>query len=262
MKKVQASQNIGSIGCCIGVVYRARSSNVQTVASDQLLHVADDILKSAARSGLRPGNRLPTERELATTLQLTRTTIRNAMALLEEAGVVSREVGRGTYLRSDPRHGLSPDVGIPPHPSIAVVVSPADVMTARQLIEPAAIASIVENATVNDFKEIERCLRGNENAADYDEFERWDFALHRSFIRAAHNPLMESMYELVEEARQGETWGNLKRRSDSSERRENYRLQHRAIAEALRNRDGRAGREAMQLHLSTVESNLQKSAQS
>ncbi|HEV3186733.1 MAG TPA: FCD domain-containing protein [Acidimicrobiales bacterium] len=235
---------------------------MQTVASDQLLHVADDILNSAARSGLRPGNRLPTERELATNLQLTRTTIRNAMALLEDEGIVSREVGRGTFLRSDPRHGLFPDAGVPPHASIAVVVSPADVMTARQLIEPAAIASIVENATVTDFEEIERCLRGNENAADYDEFERWDFALHRSFIRAAHNPLMESMYELVEEARQGETWGNLKRRSDSTERRANYRTQHRAIAEALRNRDGRGAREAMQLHLSTVEANLQKSAQS
>ncbi|HVA52467.1 MAG TPA: FCD domain-containing protein [Acidimicrobiales bacterium] len=235
---------------------------MQTVASDQLVHVADDILTSAARSGLRPGNRLPTERELASKLQLTRTTIRHAMALLEEEGVVSREVGRGTYLRGDPRHGLGPDVASPPHPSIAVVVSPADVMTARQLIEPAAIASIVENATVNDFEEIERCLRGNEDAADYDEFERWDFALHRSFIRAAHNPLMESMYELVEEARRGETWGNLKRRSDSTERRESYRFQHRAIAEALRNRDGRAAREAMEQHLSTVESNLQKSRQS
>lgn len=235
---------------------------MQSVASDQLVHVADDILASAARSGLRPGNRLPTERELASKFELTRTTIRNVMALLEEEGVVSREVGRGTYLRSDPRHGLGPDVGPSPHPSIAVVISPADVMTARQLIEPAAIASMVENATINDFEEIERCLRGNENAADYDEFERWDFALHRSFIRAAHNPLMESMYELVEEARQGETWGNLKRRSDSTERRESYRLQHRAIAEALRNRDGRGAREAMELHLATVESNLQKSAQS
>jgi GntR family uxuAB operon transcriptional repressor len=235
---------------------------VQTVSNDQLLHVADDILSSAARRGLRTGNRLPTERELATDLQLTRTTIRNAMALLEDEGVVSREVGRGTYLRSDPRHGLSSDNGSTPHPSRAVAVSPADVMTARQLIEPAAIASIVENATINDFDEIERCLRGNEGAADYDEFEKWDFALHRALIRAAHNPLMESMYQLVEEARQGETWGNLKRRSDSTERRECYRNQHRAIAEALRNRDGRGAREAMQLHLDTVEANLQKSAQS
>jgi DNA-binding FadR family transcriptional regulator len=127
------------------------------------------------------------------------------MALLEDEGVVSREVGRGTYLRSDPRHGLSPDNGSTPHPSIAIAVSPADVMTARQLIEPAAIASIVENATINDFDEIERCLRSNEGAADYDEFEKWDFALHRALIRAAHNPLMESMYQLVEAARQGET---------------------------------------------------------
>lgn len=232
-----------------------------TVSGDQLRRVAGDIVSAAARSDLRVGNRLPTERELVAQLQLTRTTIRNAMALLEEEGVVSREVGRGTFLRSDPRSGWSPNAGSTAPPSIAAAISPFDVMAARQLIEPAAIASIVESATTTDFDEIERCLRGSEGATDYEQVEMWDLALHRALIRAAHNPLMESMYLLVEEARQGETWGDLKRRSDSEERRIIYRLQHRAIADALRNRDGRGARGAMQLHLDTVEANLQNSAQ-
>ena len=227
---------------------------------DQPLKVATDILHAATRKGLHIGDRLPTERELASDLDLTRTMIRNAMALLEDEGVVSREVGRGTFLRADPRNGLTSGIHFSLHRSVAVDVSPADVMTARKLIEPAAIASIVENATINDFDEIERCLRGNENSVDYDDVEMWDLALHRAIIRAAHNPLMASMYSLVEEARQGATWGNLKRRDDSEERRINYCRQHRAIAEALRNRDGRAAREAMQEHLDTIEANLQSTS--
>lgn len=234
---------------------------MRTASNVRLLEVAGDVLTTAARNGLRAGSRLPTERELAQELQLSRTTIRNALALLEQESLVSREVGRGTFLRGDPRNGLTNTLGSSSHPSIAVTVSPTDVMTARKLIEPAAMASIVENATVVDFNEIERCLLGVERATEYDEVEKWDLALHRALILAAHNPLMESMYQLVEEARQGETWGNLKRRSDSIERRESYRSQHRDIFEALRNRDGREAREAMQRHLRTVEANLQNSAQ-
>lgn len=234
---------------------------MRTISNVQLLGVADDVLSTAARNGLRAGSRLPTERALAHELQLSRSTIRNALALLEQEALVSREVGRGTFLRGDPNARMHNRVEFTTHSSIAITVSPTDVMTARKLIEPAAMASIVENATLNDFNEIERCLLGADGVSEYDEFEQWDLALHRALIHASHNSLMESMYQLVEEARQGETWGNLKRRSDSLERREGYRNQHRAIFEALRNRDGREAREAMQRHLRSVEENLQSSAQ-
>jgi len=234
---------------------------MRTVSSEHLLRVAGDVLNTAARDGLRAGSRLPTERELAVGLKLTRTTIRNAMALLEDEGVVSREVGRGTFLRSDPRTAVVPSLTATVGSSIAATVSPSDVMVARQLIEPAAMVSIVDNATIYDFDEIERCLQGSESATTYEEVEMWDLALHRAMISASHNPLMEGMYLLVEEARRGEIWGNMKRRSDSIERRAHYRLQHRNIAEALRDRDARRAREAMQVHLNFVEENLQNSAQ-
>jgi DNA-binding FadR family transcriptional regulator len=233
-----------------------------TVSNDQMREVADNILVLATHTGLRNGNRLPTERELAQALKLSRTTIRNAMALLESEGVVSREVGRGTFLRRDPDSVLSFEIGQPVASSVVGNVSPADVMSARLLIEPAALAATVENATASDFEEIERCLTGGDNAVDFDEFEKWDLALHQAFVRGSHNPLIENMYHFIAEARLSVTWGSLKRRSDSTERRAHYRQQHREIAQALANRDGRAAREAMLRHLGAVESNLQKAAQS
>lgn len=234
---------------------------MRTVPRDQLLKVTGDVLGIAARQGLRDGGRLPTERELATRLGLSRTTIRNAMSLLEDEGLVSREVGRGTFLRSDPRNGLNLSNGSARLSSIAIAVSPSDVMSARQLLEPAAMSSIVENATLNDFDEIEKCLQGSGSAVDYEDFEMWDLTFHHALVRASHNPLMENMYLLIDEARRGETWGNLKRRSDSEERRTRYRNQHQAIVEALRDRDGRRARGAMQAHLDAVEANLQANAQ-
>ena len=232
-----------------------------TVSNDQMREVADDILMSATHTGLRNGHRLPTERELAHALKLSRTTIRNAMALLESEGVVSREVGRGTFLRRDPDAVLGVEVAHSYAHKVLGNVSPADVMSARLLIEPAALAATVENATASDFEEIERCLVGGDSATTFDEFEKWDLALHQAFVRASHNPLIENMYHFIAEARLTVTWGSLKRRSDSPERREHYRQQHREIAQALANRDGRSAREAMLRHLGAVESNLQRAAQ-
>ena len=223
--------------------------------------MAEVVLSDAAQKGLLAGSRLPTERDLAEGLRLTRSTVRSAMALLEADGVVSREVGRGTYLRLNPGVGgetLNTRVLIPS--STVKDVGPADVMAVRQLIEPAAMYLAVTQATEGDFEEMERCLQGRAGSSNYEEFEKWDLAFHRCLIVASHNALLLRMYLLVEVARQGELWGNLKRRGDSDERREHYNDQHKQIVTALRNRAGRDAYEAMASHLNTVETNLEMSA--
>src|SRR3984885_11855580 len=61
--------------------------------------LAELILAESGRAGLGPGSRLPTERQLAADLGVTRSGIRLALATLEADGLISREVGRGTFLR-------------------------------------------------------------------------------------------------------------------------------------------------------------------
>src|SRR5215472_5548506 len=61
--------------------------------------LAELILAESGRAGLEPGSRLPTERRLAADLGVTRSGIRLALAALEADGLISREVGRGTFLR-------------------------------------------------------------------------------------------------------------------------------------------------------------------
>src|SRR5260370_39204334 len=60
------------------------------------------ILAESEQGGAGQGMRLPTERQLAADLRVSRAAIRHAMAVLQAEGHVSREVGRGTFLR---RHG-------------------------------------------------------------------------------------------------------------------------------------------------------------
>ena len=226
--------------------------------------LAELILATSERAGLGPGSRLPTERQLATDLGVTRSGIRHALAMLEAEGLISREVGRGTFLRepADAAAGRHLYAGPPDGPVFAAAppavtdFAPADVMTIRRLIEPQAMPLVVMWATARDFQEMERCVAGGDHAVSYEEFETWDLALHRCIMAAAHSPLLAALYSIVESARHGQVWGDLKRRSASRQRREIYQEDHRAIVAALRSRDGGTAVDAMRLHLARVSDHL------
>jgi DNA-binding FadR family transcriptional regulator len=216
-----------------------------------LAHV---ILERSVGSEAGPGSRLPTERQLAIELGVTRTMVRNALAMLEAQGRVSREVGRGTFLlggdarlaavRADRDGARTEDVG------------PADVMAARRLIEPQVLPLVVAWASARDFEEMRRCVEGGASAQSYDEFEVWDFALHHAIVAASRNPLLLAMYGEVERARRGALWGNLKRRNDSRERRVAYQSDHEQLLEALSARELQRAVAVMDAHLGRVETNL------
>jgi GntR family transcriptional regulator, uxu operon transcriptional repressor len=205
-----------------------------------------------------PGGRLPTERSLATEFGVTRTVVRHALAVLEAEGRISREVGRGTFLRAPgpPGGGAGADGGL----RDVTEVGPADVMAARRLIEPQVLPLVVAWATQRDFDEMRRCLAGGAGAENAAEFEVWDFALHHAIVVASRNQLLVAMYDVVERARKGEIWGNLKLRNDSRERRDAYQADHVQLVDALCAREADEAVRVMQVHLARVEANLLKAA--
>ncbi len=243
------------------------------------------ILSESQRGGAGHGARLPTERQLATDLGVSRSAVRHAMAMLQAEGHVSREVGRGTFLRGPaaaaapastaeaagrdvtPPAGEATSAGDEPaRPAGGVPApdvlsgsddySPADVIMVRRLFEPTAMSLVVAWATARDFAEMDRCLLGGERAADHDEFEVWDAALHRSIIAATRSPLLIRLYAEVERARHGRMWGDLKRRSASAARRDEYRRDHEEIVAALKTRDADRATAAMRTHLARVSRHL------
>ena len=195
--------------------------------------------------------RLPTERALAAEFGVTRTMVRHALALLEAEGRISREVGRGTFLTSAGtsagRRGLTGE---------ATEVGPADVMAVRRVLEPQVLPLVVAYATQRDFDELRRCLAGGNAAQSAPEFEAWDYALHHAIVAASRNQLLVSMYQMVERARDGEIWGNMKTRNDTRERRAAYQRDHVEIVEALCAREPDRATAAMDAHLARVQANL------
>jgi GntR family uxuAB operon transcriptional repressor len=224
------------------------------------LDLAQLIVAHSLRTGLGADGRLPTERQLAEDLGVTRSSIRYALGILEAQGQISREVGRGTYLRS-PAGQPGPDdldrtAAGRPAADARSAFAPADVMLVRRLLEPPAMPMAVAWATASDFAEMDRCLAGGDRAASYEEFETWDLALHRSIVAATHSPLLMTLYSSIETARHGHIWGDLKRRSASADRRNQYQADHHLIVAALKARDSAAAVQAMRAHLARVSDHL------
>ncbi len=243
----------------------AQAAGAAPISAEHRHRLAEVILAESARAGLVTGSRLPTERQLAADLGATRASVRHALAVLEAEGHISREVGRGTFLRHVP-DGRAADDTAPAGPAAVALAAaandapvgfaPADVMTIRRLLEPLAMPLVVAWATAADFKEMDRCLAGGDRAASYDEFETWDLALHRSIMAASHSPLLGQLYAVIETARHGHSWGELKRRSASRERRAKYQADHTQLVAALRTRDSDRATEAMRVHLARVNADL------
>ena len=233
-----------------------------TTHAERGLRLAELILSESELAGRGVGSRLPTERQLASDLGVTRSSVRHALAMLEAQGRISREVGRGTFLREAPGAGRPAHGPAGPAPAgdgaragdlaSSADFAPADVMTIRRLLEPPAMSLVVAWATAAELEEMDRCLEGGDAAASYEEFEFWDLALHRCIMAASHSPLLAALYRSIEAARHGQVWGDLKRRSSSRENRKQYQGDHHEIVGALRARDSARAVEAMRVHLARV----------
>ncbi|UGQ11858.1 FCD domain-containing protein [Yinghuangia sp. ASG 101] len=199
-----------------------------------------------AAGGLKPGDRLPTERDLASATGAGRGAVRAALRDLEQRGVVLRHVGRGTFLAPD--ETAHSDDGHGP--------SPAEIMTTRLVLEPELMPLAAASASAADIAEMERCLRGGEAATSSEEFERWDTALHHSFAVATHNSVLVNVSSLLITARRQPIWGGLKRRTFNPDRHRCYCTEHEAIVAAIRERDPAKARDAMREHLLHVRRTL------
>lgn len=146
------------------------------------------IVDAIERRRLRVGARLPDVAALAAELELSRPTVREALGVLEDAGVVAvrKGGGGGVYLASDliPTVALSTD-SIEERDIV-------DVVTARRVLETAIVEHATLVATDDDLAEIERTVGLLEaHVGSREHVDRADAMFHRAVVRAAHSRTLE-----------------------------------------------------------------------
>ncbi|UTW50218.1 FadR family transcriptional regulator [bacterium SCSIO 12827] len=191
------------------------------------------------------GERLPTERALSDNLQVSRSAVRDALAVLQEEGIVVRRPGSGTYVGRVPAYGDE-------QRKVHFGFGPKEVMEARFLIEPRLARFAVMGAKGEDLEALEAAAVKCEMAKKFDEYELADAEFHRCLAHATGNLLMVALYEVVERERRAVIWGSMRKRFLTPERREESRREHRHILNAILNRDADEAEALVQTHLNKI----------
>ncbi|RBW53684.1 FadR/GntR family transcriptional regulator [Ruegeria sp. A3M17] len=205
------------------------------------------------RGILRPGERLPAERELAERLGVSRPSLRDAIADLQGQGLLTAKAGSGIYVAEVLGSAFSPAL-IRLFGSHDEAVS--DYLSFRRDMEGLAAERAARLGSDSDLKVVQTIFDKMEAAhtsnATEDEAQL-DAQFHMAIIEASHNVvmlhMMRSMYDLL---RQG-VFYNRQMMFQQQTTREAILDQHRAINTALQARDTAAARHAVQEHLSFVE---------
>lgn len=221
---------------------------------DAAAQLRETILANLRSRTWRAGQQLPTERALGLQFGLSRSTVRRVLQDFKRKQLITQTVGSGTYV-SDQVHEALTELA-PGGP--ARTVSPADLMSARLVLEPAMIEMVIGSATAADFARMDECNDKGEAATTLEAFEHWDAQLHEAIAEAAHNGFITGVFRLVSQARAHGEWGVLKRRSATPERRLEYQREHRALVAALKDRDAERARALCLEHLLHVRANLLK----
>lgn len=219
--------------------------------------IAEQIKEQIVSGGLKPGEKLPSTKELSERFQAGRSTVREALSALKAMGLVEIHQGEGSYVRSVE----SQDVGLPEFDSLLMSKETVmELIEARKALEIAGAGMAAEKRTDEDLRKFEAVLqRMEEHLGDEEEGERSDIEFHLILSEATHNSIIvrlidsisSQMQTAIRETRRLEMYSN---------RQVSIRLwqEHQAVYEAIRVRNAAAAQEEMKRHLFHVEQILLK----
>jgi GntR family transcriptional repressor for pyruvate dehydrogenase complex len=219
------------------------------------LSIVDQLVEAIRTGGLQPGTALPAERILATQLGVSRSSVREAIRVLEHAGVLDVRTGSGTFVTEA---GVSNVAMLRAQAAALGDQSPLDMIVARLGLEPLCAELAAVNRRGRDIEVLRHSLELQTELVSRDEDPTdVDLDFHLAIASASQNTVLLLVLErLVPIMRQG-TWRELKQRSAG--RNHTFRLylrQHESIFAALEAGDGPAARETMREHLASIEAGL------
>ena len=185
-------------------------------------------------------NRIPTERQLAERLGISRRSVRRALEVLEAEGLVWRRQGAGTFAGPRPDTLAGQDV---------LDVDITEVMEVRLRLEPQLAQLAALRASSSDIERMRAILSRLDASEDADGRELWDSAFHREIARSAGNRFFLMMFDSMDRARHDESWRALRERVRSRTNLEETTQQHQELLDAIAVHDPVRAGAAMQTHL-------------
>ena len=207
--------------------------------------VIEQIKNEIIEGNLKPGEKIPTERELAKILGVSRTSIREAINALSYSGYLESMQGKGTFVTENAKK----------YDEISELLSNvsdyslSSLMEVREMLEGEFVKLATMRATDEEMREIVKAYNAMKNTEDIAEFVREDLNFHLYIANVTHNPLMNTLMKV---------FGAMLHRETNQITQESVRTKEKTIeitgrlVEAMMNREADKAKELMLEHIRLV----------
>jgi len=215
--------------------------------------VIEQIMNLIKNNKLKPGDKLPPERELAEKLSISRGTLMEAFRVLESRGLIKSKPGGGRYIREIRKNGHNNTENIILSLEKSSIL---ELLEAREMFEVKIAKIAAQRATPEDIELIEEALNkiNEEEVLKHGKEMESDTEFHLAIASASHNfvfvNIIKLHLDLLKETR-GKTW-------KITGRREKQYQEHQAILQAIKEHNTKKAEEAMLEHLRNVREVLVK----
>ena len=206
--------------------------------------IAVDLERMILNGMLKPGDQIPPERELAATIGVSRTSVRDALRDLEMRGLIDRKPGRGTIIKAASDEFLG----------LALLGSPEDIATltqameVRAIIEPPTAFRAATRATKRNIAQLNSLLDDMTVDLRPSQFAEIDRLFHRAVAQCTQNPMLGALTDTVNHL-------IAPSRADALQTKDRMWISiegHRAIVRAIEARDEQAAYDSAAVHLASV----------
>lgn len=204
--------------------------------------VIDYIRTMISESRLHPGDKLPTERELAETISVGRYSIREALRIMDNMGMIESRQGSGNYLVTNIGKNLAESM------KMMLMVKQVDYLEISQLrraIELYAYGCAMNNLTPEKANEMDHILKEMKSASETKKAQL-DKKFHDAIIIESHNNLIISIMESLSEVCQGFIENVL--HNSSLEIEETLMETHIEMLQCLKDKNIKRGNDAINKH--------------
>ncbi|MDQ7095306.1 FadR/GntR family transcriptional regulator [Desulfosporosinus sp. PR] len=218
--------------------------------------VVNQIMQVIKKGELKPGDKLPPEREMCTMFSVSRTVIRDALKMLVGLGVVTIRHGMGAYINEvDEAEDVSRLASLLQISRGTV----EELFQVREVLESQAVVWCTQNANEQDLQQLENIIRKGKELGDTGESKLalLDAEFHLKIVEAAGNKvLMRLMINLLDLLGENRT-----RTLMVPGRPRLSVMDHASIVEAIKQRDPELARQRMLSHLADVREAIRSVAQ-
>lgn len=218
-------------------------------------HAVNQIRELIRAGVLKPGQKLPTEKELANQLGISRPSFREALRILEAIGMVQTLKGVGTFIAQQASSGAVDDLVS----ELFTLGDPFDLIETRDIVESGIAALVAMRASPGDIDQLEAMVSTVEAASHPPEHHPMepDLEFHYALARLTRNPILMELMQIIADRLKQRVWQTVRPQLINGLAESGILgRHHRKILDAIKAGDPERARAAMHSHMAELRASL------